>query len=162
MRITVKAAGGHSRELARLRPGTKVLAGGPYGALTAARRRRAKVLLLAGGVGVTPLRALFETLPAAPGDLTLLYYAHAPEDLALRTELDAIARERGARVHCSVSTPEGFRLPLTAAALSAAVPGLSDHDVYLCGPPGMADAAESALREAGIARRNIHRESFDL
>jgi ferredoxin-NADP reductase len=162
LRITVKGVGRHSRELARLQPGTKVLAGGPYGALTAARRRRSKVLLLAGGVGVTPLRALFETLPGEPGDLTLLYFARTPDDLALRDELDAIAQARGARVHYSVDTPSQYRLPLTADALNWAVPDLSGHDVYLCGPPGMADAATAALREAGVPRSHIHRESFEL
>src|SRR4051812_6662298 len=73
LRITVKALGGHSAALARLRPGPRVLAEGPYGALTAARRRRRKVLLIAGGIGVTPLRALFESLPGGPGELTMIY-----------------------------------------------------------------------------------------
>ena len=58
LRITVKALGGHSRRIRRLRPGTRVIATGPFGALTAARRTRAKVLLIAGGVGITPMRAL--------------------------------------------------------------------------------------------------------
>ncbi len=48
LRITVKAAGDHSDALRRLRPGTRVVAEGPYGALTGARRRRRKVLLIAG------------------------------------------------------------------------------------------------------------------
>ena len=43
--------------------------------MTAGRRSRNKVLLIAGGAGITPLRALFETLPGGPGDLTLLYRA---------------------------------------------------------------------------------------
>lgn len=68
LRITVKALGGHSRRIRRLRPGTRVIATGPFGALTAARRTRPKVLLIAGGVGITPMRALFETLPGGPGD----------------------------------------------------------------------------------------------
>src|SRR3954469_3853237 len=73
LRITVKTLGDHSGRLARLRPGTRVVAEGPYGALTPARRSRRKVLLVAGGVGITPLRALFQALPAEPGELTLLY-----------------------------------------------------------------------------------------
>src|SRR6266702_7264712 len=73
LRITVKAAGDHSHALRRLKPGTRVIAEGPYGAMTGAARSRSKVLLIAGGVGITPLRALLESLPAAPGDLTLIY-----------------------------------------------------------------------------------------
>ncbi|MFI1200099.1 ferredoxin reductase family protein (plasmid) [Streptomyces sp. BHT-5-2] len=157
LRITVKAAGGHSAALARLRPGTRVWAEGPYGAFTEARRRSAKVLLLAGGVGITPLRTLFETLP---GEVTLVYRARRPADLALRAELDAIAAARGARVHYSVDEPAGHSTPLTARALKHLIPDLAEHEVYLCGPPGMTVAAGHALRGAGVPRHRIHHESF--
>ncbi|MFE0357198.1 ferric reductase-like transmembrane domain-containing protein [Streptomyces nigra] len=159
LRITVKAVGRHSEALARLRPGTRVWAEGPYGALTAARRTSSKVLLLAGGVGITPLLALFETLP---GDVTLLYRARRPQDLALRGEIDAIAVRRGAAVHYVVDEPAGHASPLTADALTALVPDLSERDVYLCGPPGMTSAAIPALRRAKVSRRRIHHESFAL
>ncbi|MFB6978329.1 ferredoxin reductase family protein [Streptomyces scopuliridis] len=159
LRITVKEAGGHSAALARLRPGTRVWAEGPYGSFTADRSASRKVLLLAGGVGITPLRALFETLP---GEVTLIYRARRPEDLALRAELDAIAAARGAVVHYVVDEPAEYSSPLTARALSQLVPGLAAHEVYLCGPPGMTEAATRALRSAGVPRRHIHHESFEF
>jgi ferredoxin-NADP reductase len=162
LRITVKALGGHSAAVATLRPGTRVWAEGPYGALTAARRSRAKVLLLAGGVGITPLRALFESLPAAPGDLTLLYRARTAQDLALRTELETIAAARGARLFYAVNGPDGARVPITAAGLRDVLPDIAAHDVYLCGPSGMAEAAYDALIAAGVPARHIHHESFEL
>ena len=163
LRITVKAVGTGSAALADLRPGTRVWAEGPYGALTASRRRRSKVMLIAGGVGITPLRALFETLPARPGDLTLIYRAHTTEDLALRDELEAIADARGARLFYSVNLPNGKRAAkLTARTLRKVAPDIAEHDVYVCGPPKMAEAAISALREAGVPGRQIHHESFEL
>lgn len=162
LRITVKAAGGHSARIARLRPGTRVWAEGPYGALTAARRTRRKVLLIAGGVGITPLRALFESLPARPGDLTLLYRARSPRDLALWDELERIAQARGARLFSAVNAPDGRRADIDAGALRAALPDIASHDVYLCGPPGLMEQAHAALREAGVPRRRIHHESFEL
>lgn len=162
LRITVKEVGGHSAALARLRPGTRLWAEGPYGALTAARRTQPKVLLLAGGVGITPLRALFETLPARPGDMTLLYRARTPEDLALRGELESIATARGARLHYLLNGVDGSRAPITAGTLRSAVPGIERHDVFLCGPPGMAEASYDALRAAGVPARRIHHESFEL
>ncbi len=157
LRITVRSVGGHSEALTRLRPGTRVWAEGPYGAFTAARRTARKVLLLGGGVGITPLRALFETLP---GEVTLIYRARRPEDLALRQELDAIAAGRGATVHYVVDEPVEYSSPLTARALASLVPDIAERDVYLCGPPGMTAAATSALRRAGVPCRRIHHESF--
>lgn len=162
LRITVKGLGDQSRALRRIRPGTRVLAEGPYGAFTAARRRHRKVLLIAGGVGITPVRALFESLPAGPGDLTLLYRAHRTEDLVFRGELEAIAAGRGARLHYVVGDRRRIGDPFTAPVLLSAIPDLRYHDVYLCGPPGMRDSAIGELRRAGVRRGRIHHESFEF
>ncbi|MEU1030031.1 ferredoxin reductase family protein [Streptomyces mirabilis] len=162
MRITVKALGDHSAAVGLLRPGTRVWAEGPYGALTAERHSGRKALLIAGGVGITPLRALFETLPGGPGDVTLLYRASTAEDLALGAELEAIARWRGARVLYAVNGADGTRPRFTAETLRASVPDLAGHDVYLCGPPAMARDLYGALRAAGVPDRRIHHESFEL
>ncbi|MFD4550885.1 ferric reductase-like transmembrane domain-containing protein [Streptomyces sp. NPDC058466] len=159
MRITVKALGDHSASVGMLRPGTRVWAEGPYGSLTAERRTSSKSLLIAGGVGITPLRALFETLP---GDVTLLYRARTAEDLALGAELESIAKWRGARVLYAVNGADGARPRFDAETLRRAVPGLAAHDVYLCGPPAMARDLYGALRAAGVPDRRIHHESFEL
>ncbi|QES24821.1 ferric reductase [Streptomyces venezuelae] len=161
LRITVKALGDHTRRIRRLRPGTRVLASGPFGALTAHRRTRRKVLLLAGGVGITPLRALFETLPGGPGDITLLYRASDAGGLVLREELEAIARERRAALHYLLGPSDGSFDPLAPRALRELVPDLAAHDVYLCGPPAMARAATDSLGRAGVPASRIHSEDFD-
>jgi predicted ferric reductase len=159
LRITVKALGDHSHALRQLRPGTRVVAEGPFGALTASSSER-PVLLLAGGLGVTPLRALFAALP---GPVTLVYRASSPRDVLFRGELDAIARARGARVHYVVgSRRELGGDPLSPRTLHALVPGLRQHDAYVCGPPGMTAAGVAALRAAGLPARNIHTESFEF
>ncbi|MER7760655.1 ferric reductase-like transmembrane domain-containing protein [Streptomyces sp. NPDC097619] len=160
LRITVKALGRHSRRVRRLRPGTRVIATGPFGALTAARRTRPKVLLIAGGVGITPLRALFETLPGGPGDLTLLYRAGTEEHLVLRAELEAIAAARQAGLHYLLGPSDGPYDPLAPAALRGLLPDLAEHDVYLCGPPGMTAAAVTALLRAGVPADRVHSECF--
>ncbi|MET8096099.1 ferredoxin reductase family protein [Streptomyces sp. NPDC005236] len=159
MRITVKALGDHSAAVGMLRPGTRVWAEGPYGSLTADRSSSPKALLIAGGVGITPLRALFETLP---GQVTLLYRARTAEDLALGAELEDIARWRGARVLYALNAADGTRPRFTAESLRGAVPDVAEHDVYLCGPPGMARDLYGALRAAGVPDRRIHHESFEL
>ena len=163
LRITVKDLGDHSRQLSTLRPGTRVLTEGPYGAMTAGRRRRSKVLLIAGGVGITPLRALFQSIPARAGELTLIYRASSREEVVFADELQRLAAKRQATVHVIIGTRgELGGDPLSAAALQAGVPGLKEHDVYLCGPPGMTQAAVTSLRAAGVRRNQIHHESFEF
>jgi predicted ferric reductase len=161
LRITVKISGRHSAALAALRPGTAVLAEGPYGSFTALRRRRRRVLLIGAGVGITPLRALFESLPATPGELTLIYRASRPEDLVLFRELDQIATARGARVHYLVGARRaGRRDRFSAERLARLVPRLAEHDVYVCGPDALTAALRGELHRAGVPRGNIHTESF--
>jgi predicted ferric reductase len=163
LRITVKAAGDHSRALARVRRGTRVVAEGPYGALTSARSKAGKVALIAGGVGITPLRALFETMAARPGDLTLIYRVTSPRDVVFRRELEQIAQQRGARLWFVAGSRRDLGGdPLNAGELLKRIPGLVKHDVYVCGPPGMAQSVIRALRDAGVRPGRIHHESFEF
>jgi ferredoxin-NADP reductase/DMSO/TMAO reductase YedYZ heme-binding membrane subunit len=158
LRLTVKTLGGGSAHLQDVAVGTWVVAEGPYGAMTAARRTQRDVLLIAGGVGITPMRALFETLPLAPGqDLALLYRARSSEDVVFGHELDHIARTRGARLRYLLGKDPDC---LSAPSLLRLVPDLADRDVYLCASPRMADAVRSALHEAGLPGEHLHEERF--
>jgi predicted ferric reductase len=158
LRLTVKSLGDGSGLLQHVDVGTWVVAEGPYGVMTAARRTRRHVLLLAGGVGITPLRALFESIPLAPGqDLLLLYRARRREDVVFREELDRLAEERRARV---VYLLGDSRDHLSSATLQRLVPHLTQRDVFMCGPPGMASAARAALTEAGLPAEQLHEERF--
>jgi ferredoxin-NADP reductase len=161
MRITVKARGDHSNSMAGLRPGTRVIAEGPYGAFTPSLSGR-RVLLIAGGVGITPIRAMFAALSTRlPDAITLVYRASHPRDVVFRRELDAIAADRGASVHYVIGSRERLGYdPLAAGELRSLVPGLHRYEAYVCGPTGMTEAAIASLRDAGIPRRRIHHESF--
>ncbi|GAA2452285.1 hypothetical protein ACFPFX_13665 [Streptomyces mauvecolor] len=50
--------------------------------------------------------------------------------------------------------------PLAPQALRNLVPDLAEHDVYLCGPGPMADAATASLIKAGVPEQHIHTEQF--
>ncbi|MDX6227678.1 MAG: hypothetical protein QOI76_1068 [Frankiales bacterium] len=162
LRITVRELGDHSGALKSLKPGTRVYAEGPYGAFTAARRTRHKVLLIAGGVGITPIRALFETLPR-PDQVTLLYRASRPEDLVFKAELERIAKARKSTVRYLVGRRAELGYdPLSAGSLKTLVRHIDQYDVYVCGPEGMTAAAKAALRVCGVPARHIHVESFEF
>lgn len=161
LRVTVKALGDHTARIGGVRPGTRVLAEGPFGVFTeSARRRRDKVLLIAGGIGITPVRALAERMR---GDVVVLYRVLSDDDLVFRRELDELVRRGQLVVHYVVGDHrgEGARL-LSAEHLRELVPDAADRDVFLCGPPAMTDAIGRSLRAAGVPRRRVHLERFAL
>ncbi len=165
LRITVKDLGDGSRSLAEVKPGTRVLVEGPYGALTAARRTRSSATLMASGIGITPLRALLEEMPAGT---TLLYRAREESDLALRSEIDALAAAHGHRVAYLLGPrasdtswlPRSWAHVDDAAALRHLVPDIAGQDVFVCGPEAWSEAAVAALTRAGVPGPQIHLERF--
>lgn len=161
LRLTIKELGDWTARLQELRPGTRLFVEGPYGGMTGARRTRARVVLIAGGIGITPLRALLEELPAAPGQLTLLYRASAADDLVFRSELDTLGRLRGAAVHYLVGPRgRGAADPLSAPRLRLLVPDIAACDVFLCGPDGLMAAVRATLAALGVPAERVHRERF--
>lgn len=165
LRITVKDLGDGSGGLAAVRPGTRVAIEGPYGALTAERRRRHRVTLIAAGIGITPLRALLEELPR---HTTLIYRARDESELVLRSELEAMAQARkhrvlyllGRRAGDGSWLPQGWAHVGEAGALRHLVPDIAHQDVYVCGPEAWTDAVTDALADAGVPAGQIHVERF--
>jgi predicted ferric reductase len=163
LRITVKALGDGTAWLQHVRPGTPVFAEGPYGAFTGARASRRGVVLVAGGVGVTPIRALLEEFAHARADVVVVYRASTPHDAVLAEELRAIARWCGARLHIVIgpATMCGPLGPVLGARhLATLVPDAWRRDAYVCGPPGMTDAVARTLRQLGVPSAHIHTERF--
>jgi predicted ferric reductase len=162
LRITVKALGDHSHGLARLRRGVPVFAEGPFGHFTAQTRRRPGVLLIAGGAGIGPVRALAGELLGQGGDIAVLYRASSWDDVALRGELDRLAKH-GLRVRYLVGRRSDLgHDPLDRRGLRRLVPDVVHRDVYVCGPEGMTATVCATLRGLGVARQQIHTEEFSL
>ena len=163
LRLTVKEVGDWTAELQSLRPGMRVFAEGPYGAMTGARRTKDRVLLVAGGIGITPLRALLEELPAGKGAMTLIYRASRWEDVVFKDELDALMRLRGAEVHYLVGrrgTREMPNDPLDSRSLRRLVPDVHQRDVFVCGPVPMMDAVRRSLTALRVPASQVHWERF--
>jgi ferredoxin-NADP reductase len=156
LRITVKDLGDFSARLASIRSGTRVVAEGPFGVFTDAVRRRDKVLLIGGGIGITPIRALLEEMR---GDVVAIYRALHEHDVILRDELDAVGRVQ--IVAGDHATAEGARL-LSPEHLVELVPDVADREVYVCGPRAMTDAIVRNVRAAGVPSRFVHAERFAL
>jgi predicted ferric reductase len=159
LRITVKDVGDFTAGLGTLHPGTRVVVEGPFGAFTSAARRHERVALIAGGVGITPIRALLEDMPGGPGDIAVVYRALHADDVILRDELDELARRRGLELHYVVGDHRDGD-PLSVERMRGLVPDIAARDVYVCGPPEMVAATRASLRAAGV--RRIVTERFAL
>lgn len=161
VRLTVKAVGRHTSALRDLRPGVRVWAQGPMGSFTAVRRTRGRALLIAGGIGIGPIRALLEELPLGAA---VIYRASTPADVVLREELDRIAEVRHADVWYVIGSRDdpAPRAIMTGSGLVQLIGDVASRDAYLCGPEGFITTARRALRGAGVPRRQIHETMFEL
>ena len=159
LRITVKDLGDHSRSLAYLRPGTRVFVEGPYGAFTAGRATMPHVVMIGGGVGITPVRALMDEFKSGV-QLDIIYRASREEDLVLKQELDYLEYHSNGsiRVHYLIGSRKLH--PMDAPALKALVPRIADSDIYICGPRPLVETVKAAAQDLGVPKNRFHEEAF--
>lgn len=168
LRITVRNLGSGSAQLIRLRAGTRVAVAGPYGLFGTAARTRDKVVLIGAGIGITPLRALLEATPFAPGQATVLLRGHSEQELYLSREILSLCRVRGARLfyltgpradgQFSWLTDDAYR---SGHTLTSYVPDAAEADIYICGPARWTANVVAAAGLAGVPAGQIHHERFD-
>lgn len=159
LRLTAKAVGSTSAGLRHLPVGTRVFAEGPYGAFTSIHQTKPARLLIAGGVGITPVRSLLEEsyVPTV-----VLYRVPDLREAVLLAELEALARERNALVRVLPGRTGPGNAPFEPQGLYALVPDIQHRDVYVCGPPRMTEAVVKSLRALGVPAAQIHAERFSL
>jgi predicted ferric reductase len=159
LRLTAKAVGDTSAGLRTLPVGSRVFLEGPYGAFTSAHRSCRGVLLIAGGVGITPVRALLEDVT---GDVVVLYRVRDQREAVLLGEVQSLVASRGGRLHLLTGrTADGAR-PFTPDGLRSLVPDVAQRDVYVCGPTAMTTAVLTSLRALDVPARQVHSERFAL
>lgn len=164
LRITVKAVGDFSGLVGELAPGTAVIAEGPFGTFTPTRSSGRGAALIAGGIGITPLRAMLEELIAHGEPVTLIHRVLDETELVFRDEIADYARDGAVEVINVVGDhlgDEGARL-LDSTHLLQLVPDLAERDVFVCGPPAMMRYVRDGLASIGVPARNIHSERFAL
>ncbi len=157
LRLTVKAIGDYSSAVARLQPGTRVAIEGPYGAFTTHARRRTRVALIAGGVGVTAARSLLEDLPRDAEPVVVLR-ASSADELVLASEVAELVRHRKGHLYELV----GARSQVRMERIFELVPDLGERDVYVSGPESFVQQVVATLKRRGIAQDSIHFEVYSL
>lgn len=169
--FTIRHSGDFTSQLRLLRPGSPVWVDGPHGAFTLDLQRTTGLVMIAGGVGITPMMSMLRTL-AHRRDLRphrLLVVAGTAEDLLFRAEirqlqqrLDLTVIELLRRPPPSWTGPSG---DVDEELLTALLPGKfrrDQLDYFLCGPPAMVTDVLTVLDGLKVPHPRIHTEQFDL
>ena len=168
MEFTIKALGDFTELLGALRPGRRVFLDGPYGGFTIEGLDDAPgFVLIAAGVGITPLLSMLRTL-ADRGDHRrhlLIVAARTENQLMLRPEIDQLRGRLKLRVVEVLSDPgpgwTGEIGRISAELLSRYLPRRPHRlHYFICGPQPMVSAVSHELSELGIPLRRIHTERF--
>ena len=159
LRITIKDLGDHSRATRHIKPGTRVFVEGPYGAFTAGRATQPHLVMIGGGVGITPTRALMEEFKNGV-QMDVFYRVSRTEELILKDELDYLeAQSNGMiRVHYMVGSRKEF--PMDAEFLKSYAPRIADSDIYICGPEALVETVRKAAEDLGVPKNRFHDEDF--
>lgn len=163
LRMTIKDLGDDSHRMMAMPIGTPVFIEGPYGAFTSALLTRPRTVMLAGGVGVTPLRAILEELPPGRGRTTLLYREGEPSEVIFGRELAEIVARTGADVRILAGHRGSAQMPhdpMAPEALARMVPDIADADILICGSRSFTECVLRSLHRLGVPAGQIHAERF--
>ncbi len=144
---------GGSSHMHALKAGDRISIGAPKNSFALADGD-APALLLAGGIGVTPLISMAAALKARGAPYRFVYAARGAAAMAFRRELEA---QHGAALTLHFDDQAGGP-PDLATLMRDAAPGTH---LYVCGPRPMIDAAREAALEAGFTQARIHFELFE-
>ena len=151
-----------------LQVGDQIEAGGPVGRFTFTGTEADSIVLIAGGVGITPMMSItrYLTERAWAGDIFFIYTCRAPTDFIFANEVAALQRlNPKLHVAVTISSAEGtdWRGPrgrISKEFLTQTVPDLASRRTHLCGPPAMMDAIKAVLIELGVPPDRVKTEQF--
>ena len=168
--VSIKDSGDYTHIIQRIKAGTKVTVEGPYGGLWQPlediQNTDKSLVLFAGGVGVTPMLGILESLRQknATNKAVLIWSLRNENELAYATELAAFQKELPNFTFVPFySTRDGYLDAEKTEAIfeSAAVP-YATSEFVLCGPKGFMHTIESTLVSKKVPKQKIHFESFGL
>jgi len=170
--FTIKELGDLTGRIGTMRIGARAYVDGPYGALTLPEDPTAGLMLVAGGIGITPIMSMLRTLhdEGHRGPVVLICANGRHEDIAFSAELGRLAAGDGFDlrvVHVLAQPPAGWRgetgfvtTELIARHLPEQAPDRWHY--VLCGPPPMMESVERSLLDMGIPLSRIGSERFDI
>jgi ferredoxin-NADP reductase len=122
-------------------------------------------LLIAGGIGITPLRSMADALEGGGKNIIFLYGNRRRKDVVFQSELDPLARAKHLRVYYVFSAEpdeSGEQGHIDRARIQKLVPDVAERDVFLCGPPPMMAGVIKTLAGLHVPAKQIFYEQFAL
>jgi ferredoxin-NADP reductase len=151
-----------------MKVGDEIEAGGPVGRFTFSGAEATSIVLIAGGVGITPMMSItrYLTERSWPGDIFFFYACRAPTDFIFANEVAALQRANP-KLHVVVTMSgavgtdwTGPRGRLTKELFTQTVPDITTRRIHLCGPPAMMDSTRAILSELGVPSDQVKTEAF--
>jgi ferredoxin-NADP reductase len=151
-----------------LKVGDLIEASGPVGKFTFNGTEADSIVLIAGGVGITPMMSItrYLTERSWPGDIFFIYTCRTPADFIFADEVAALER-RNPKLHVAVTISKaegtdwkGARGRITKEWLTQTVPELASRRIHICGPPAMMDSTKAMLAELGVPADQMKTEAF--
>lgn len=168
--LSIKALGDWSSHgVARLAPGARAWVEGPFGAFTIDRVPAQGFVLIAGGIGITPMRSILLSMRdrGDPRPVLLIHAARNRRRALFTEELEGLQRAMSLRVVAVYEEPdpgwEGERGRVDAALLRRHLPARHAlWQYFVCGPAPMLDALERELPGLSVPPERIQTERFDM
>lgn len=151
-----------------LKVGDQIEAAGPVGKFTFDGTEADSIVLIAAGVGITPMMSVtrYLTEQSWAGEIFLIFTFRKPADFIFANEITAIQRVNP-KLHVAVTVTraegtdwKGSRGRITKELLTQTVPDLASRRVHVCGPQSMMEATKAMLTELGVAPDQLKTEAF--
>lgn len=151
-----------------LKVGERIEAAGPVGKSTFTGTEADSVVLISGGVGITPMMSIARYLTdrSWPGDIFFLYACRTPADFIFAKDIAELQR-RNPKLHVTVAIEDaqgtdwqGPRGRFTRELFAKEVPDIASRRIQLCGPPVMMNAVKAILTELKVPPEQVRTEDF--
>jgi len=169
LRFTIKASGDYTARVPDVKVGDRATVHGSFGHFSYRFKGGSRLLMIAGGVGITPMLSMLRHLEATgdPRPVTLIWGVRSEADILYRQELAKMAARRGnlriVYVLSEQTDAPGERGFIDRPMLDRLLgPPEREATVFLCGPPVMMRKVSAALHGLGIPRRRVHVERFSF
>lgn len=166
----IKALGDFTSRIKDVKPGTKAYLDGPYGVFTIDRYEDAAgFVLIAGGIGITPMKSILVTAAERGDDrpYLLIYASKTWDDITYREELEDLKETLNLTIVYVLREPpedwSGETGYVDKDLLDRYIPKRrGTRQYFICAAPRMMDQVERALHDLDVPVTNVHMEHFNL